>query len=236
LHSTKGSASGVVLKNARPDLDVYTSETYIEWWNSSGTRLKATPPTNGVALTSATRHAFFTILFEWNAKTPDTTMESNDTKLWERSTGELISSFTQTATKKFGSSQRGEHTAMKTERIVKAKLDRDGKLRSKGRILQPRVDMSRLDSAAAFAPDKDTPILTAREVASFRRVAPKAVDPLGIRKRLKMSQTAFAHVFGVSLRTVQEWEQHRRRPAGAARTLLQVIDREPDAVRRAIGF
>jgi DNA-binding transcriptional regulator YiaG len=126
---------------------------------------------------------------------------------------------------------------MKTARIVKAKLEPDGRLRSNGRLVRPRVDRSRLDSAAARAADPDAPILTAREVASFRRVTPnKAINPLGVRKRLKMSQTAFAHVFGVSLRTVQEWEQHRRRPAGAARTLLQVIDREPDAVRRAIGF
>ncbi len=126
---------------------------------------------------------------------------------------------------------------MKSEHIVRAKRDRDGHLRSKGRILQPRVDKSRLDSPEAFVPDEDTPILTARELSQFRRVVPsKAVDPAAVRKRLKMSQAAFAHVFGVSLRTVQEWEQRRRRPAGAARALLQGLDREPDAVRRAIGL
>jgi DNA-binding transcriptional regulator YiaG len=126
---------------------------------------------------------------------------------------------------------------MKRKRIQQFILDRDGRLRSNGRIVHARVDKSRLNSAAAFAPDEDAPVLTAREIASFRRVKPpKAIDPRVVRKRLRMSQTAFAHVFGVSVRTVQEWEQHRRKPAGAARALLQVIDREPEAVRRAIGL
>ncbi len=125
----------------------------------------------------------------------------------------------------------------KIERIERVKLDSDGRLRSNGRVVHARVDRSRLNSPAAFEADEDAPVLTAREIASFRRVrSPKAIDPRTVRTRLRMSQTAFAHVFGVSVRTVQEWEQHRRKPAGAARALLLVIDREPDAVRRAIGL
>jgi putative transcriptional regulator len=49
-----------------------------------------------------------------------------------------------------------------------------------------------------------------------------------------MSQSQFAAYFGVSVRTVQEWEQGRAVPSGAARAFLTVIDREPDAVRRAL--
>jgi DNA-binding transcriptional regulator YiaG len=125
----------------------------------------------------------------------------------------------------------------KSERIERATLGADGRLRSNGRIVLPRVDNARLDVDAAAAPDDDTPILTSKELASFRRVKPvEALDPSLVRRRLKMSQAAFAHVFGVSVRTVQEWEQRRRKPAGAARALLQVIDREPEAVRRAIGL
>jgi len=125
----------------------------------------------------------------------------------------------------------------KIERIERVRLDRDGRLRSNGRIAHARADRSRLNSPAAFTPDEDTPVLTAREIASFRRVKPpKAIDTRIVRKRLRMSQTAFAQIFGVRVRTVQEWEQRRRRPAGAARALLQVIDREPEAVRRAIGL
>lgn len=125
----------------------------------------------------------------------------------------------------------------KIERIERVKLDRDGRLKSNGRIVRARVDRSRLSRPAAFEADEDAPVLTAREIAAFRHVKPlKAVDPGAVRKRLRMSQTAFAQVFGVSVRTVQEWEQHRRKPAGAARVLLQVIDREPDVVRRVIGL
>ena len=50
-----------------------------------------------------------------------------------------------------------------------------------------------------------------------------------------MSQDRFAHAFGLPKRTVQDWEQGRRQPEGAARVLLKVIKREPDAVRRSLA-
>ena len=60
------------------------------------------------------------------------------------------------------------------------------------------------------------------------------IDTARIRKKIKMSRSQFAAYFGVSVRTVQEWEQGRVVPSGAARAFLIVIDREPDAVRRAL--
>ena len=63
---------------------------------------------------------------------------------------------------------------------------------------------------------------------------PREIDTARIRKKIKMSQSQFAAYFGVSVRTVQEWEQGRVVPSGAARAFLTVIDREPDAVRRAL--
>jgi len=62
-----------------------------------------------------------------------------------------------------------------------------------------------------------------------------AVDVKAVRARLGMSQAAFAEAFGVSAATVRNWEQGRRAPRGPARVLLQVIDREPEAVRRALA-
>ena len=50
-----------------------------------------------------------------------------------------------------------------------------------------------------------------------------------------MSQMEFAEHFGVSVRTVQDWEQGRRVPSGASRAFLMVIDREPEAVQRALA-
>jgi putative transcriptional regulator len=63
---------------------------------------------------------------------------------------------------------------------------------------------------------------------------PDDIDVKAIRRRLQMSQAAFAAHFAVELRTVQNWEQGQRRPEGPARVLLQVIDREPEAIMRAL--
>lgn len=65
--------------------------------------------------------------------------------------------------------------------------------------------------------------------------APEVVDVRVIRRRLNLSQEAFARTFGVPKRTIQDWEQGRRQPEGAARVLLKVIEREPDAVKRALA-
>jgi len=43
-----------------------------------------------------------------------------------------------------------------------------------------------------------------------------------------LSQSAFAGLMGVSLRTVQEWEQGRREPSGPAKTLLRIAEQHPD--------
>ncbi len=51
-----------------------------------------------------------------------------------------------------------------------------------------------------------------------------------IRERTGLSQAKFAVLLGVSVRTLQEWEQGRRAPSGAARTLLMVAARNPQAL------
>jgi len=63
---------------------------------------------------------------------------------------------------------------------------------------------------------------------------PDEIEMARIRKKIHMSQSHFAAYIGVSVRTIQEWEQGRVVPSGAARAFLTVIDREPDAVRRAL--
>lgn len=52
----------------------------------------------------------------------------------------------------------------------------------------------------------------------------------GIRERTGMSQAKFAGLLGVSVRTLQDWEQGRRSPSGAARTLLLIAAKNPDAI------
>ena len=63
---------------------------------------------------------------------------------------------------------------------------------------------------------------------------PDEIDTARIRGKIHMSQSQFAAYIGVSVRTLQEWEQGRVVPSGAARAFLTVIDREPEAVRRAL--
>ena len=51
-----------------------------------------------------------------------------------------------------------------------------------------------------------------------------------IRARTGLSQSEFAQLIGVSVRTLQEWEQGRRAPSGPARTLLELAHRNPKAL------
>jgi putative transcriptional regulator len=62
----------------------------------------------------------------------------------------------------------------------------------------------------------------------------EAPDPKAIRERLGLSQSRFALIIGVSVRTLQNWEQGRREPEGPAKALLRVVDREPQAVLHAL--
>jgi putative transcriptional regulator len=60
-------------------------------------------------------------------------------------------------------------------------------------------------------------------------VLPKT-DVRKLRERLNLSQEAFSTRYFLPLRTVQDWEQHRREPSEAARVLLFAIDRDANAV------
>ena len=59
-------------------------------------------------------------------------------------------------------------------------------------------------------------------------------DPKAIRERLGLSQSRFAAIIGVSIRTLQNWEQGRREPEGPAKALLRVVDKQPEAVLQAL--
>ncbi len=64
---------------------------------------------------------------------------------------------------------------------------------------------------------------------------PSAKHILALRKRMKLSRRKFADRFGLDARAVQDWEQGRRVPGRAARVLLTVIDRDPEAVVRVLS-
>ena len=75
------------------------------------------------------------------------------------------------------------------------------------------------------------------DVADVRinRIDLGAVDAKSIRKKLHLTQDAMASMLGTSASGYRKWEQGQRQPSGAARTLLQVMDREPEAVLRALS-
>ena len=56
--------------------------------------------------------------------------------------------------------------------------------------------------------------------------------PQAIRAKLQLSQSAFAGLMGVSLRTVQDWEQGRRKPSGPAVALLRIAEQKPEIFKQ----
>ena len=110
------------------------------------------------------------------------------------------------------------------------------------RKLQGKTNWSKVKSltekqvSAAAKSDPDAKPLTRAQLKKFKRVhPPKEIDVKAIREKLHVSQKEFASYFGVSLRTIQEWEQHRRTPTTIARNFLKVIDKAPKAVLKALA-
>ena len=69
------------------------------------------------------------------------------------------------------------------------------------------------------------------KAGTFARTTQVSVtEALQARTRMDLSQSQFAKLMGVSVRTLQEWEQGRKQPTGAARTLLRVAVRTPEAL------
>jgi len=73
------------------------------------------------------------------------------------------------------------------------------------------------------------------ELPSYEVAVPEPVDVVKLRRRFGLSQAAFARAFGLDVTALHAWEQGRRRPDRAARVLLAVIAREPQAVLRALA-
>ncbi len=111
---------------------------------------------------------------------------------------------------------------MKTVRI---KID----LRARGAKRVGRIDAKRVDatSEADIAKHKATDDADAmRDAGRYAR---------RVRSRLGFSQAEFAKRIDVSLDTIRNWEQGKRRPTGAAKALLRVLDKAPEAALAALS-
>jgi putative transcriptional regulator len=73
------------------------------------------------------------------------------------------------------------------------------------------------------------------DLPSYTLTVPEHVDVAKLRRRLGLSQSGFARTFGLDVTALHAWEQGRRRPDRAARVLLAVIAKEPQAVLRALA-
>jgi len=67
-----------------------------------------------------------------------------------------------------------------------------------------------------------------------RRIVIGSSGVRAIRERTNLSQSEFARLIGVSVKTLQNWEQDRRRPTGPAAALLTIISHEPQLAVKAI--
>jgi putative transcriptional regulator len=97
-----------------------------------------------------------------------------------------------------------------------------------------RIDLSTVDATTEEdirrqmiedGEDPNAPLPDYRPVPNVQR----------IRDKLSMSQEAFAATIGVPVATVRNWEQRRTGIAPAARTLLRILEREPEAALRALA-
>jgi putative transcriptional regulator len=87
-----------------------------------------------------------------------------------------------------------------------------------------RVDATTEDEIAAQAAADDAEAMG--DAAAYAR---------RVRRKVGLSQVAFARRIGVPVDTVRNWEQGKRAPQGPARALLRIIDRAPDAALAALG-
>ena len=79
--------------------------------------------------------------------------------------------------------------------------------------------------------DPDNPPMTPEELARMRHVP----QPRRIRERLGLTQEQFAERFEIPLGTLRDWEQRVSEPDRSARTLLCVIEQDPEAVVNALA-
>ena len=72
------------------------------------------------------------------------------------------------------------------------------------------------------------------KAAPSRRFVVTAPDAKAVREQIGLSQSEFARLMRVSVKTLQNWEQHRRNPTGPASALLKIMSSAPDVALRSL--
>jgi putative transcriptional regulator len=92
-----------------------------------------------------------------------------------------------------------------------------------------RIDSARVDATT----ENDIVLQSAKDEAEALLDAAKFARR--VRKRLGLSQTEFSQRINVSLETIRNWEQGKRYPTGAAKALLKILDKAPEAALNALN-
>jgi len=178
------------------------------------------------------------IAYGWNGKTNGKTMAKSISTRSAKSKAASSSHRLRGAAKQSGSSRCVKPMPRKSGDTVSISADA-------GRVVKidwAKVDATNETDVARHAKQDNSPTPSDRQWqrmvkgSSVALVPPTTVDVRGIRERLHLSQSEFAARFGFTTAAIQQWEQGRRLPHGPARVLLAIIDREPNAVRRALAM
>lgn len=94
---------------------------------------------------------------------------------------------------------------------------------------------ARFDRLFTSLHDVRAHVATGRFAGRVSKVAVEADDIRALRERSGMTQQQFAAAFGIGLGTLQKWERGERRPSGAAKSLLRVMQTNLPAVFGALG-
>lgn len=81
---------------------------------------------------------------------------------------------------------------------------------------------------------KEAKAIARGEAPASRRTEVKPLDVKAVREQIGLSQSEFARLMRVSIKTVQNWEQHHRNPTGPAAALLKIVLTAPDVALKAL--
>jgi putative transcriptional regulator len=83
---------------------------------------------------------------------------------------------------------------------------------------------------------KEAKAISSGEVKASRRFDVAPTDVKTVREKIGLSQSEFARLMRVSIKTLQNWEQHRRNPTGPAAALLRIVSTAPEMALRTLNF
>ncbi len=102
----------------------------------------------------------------------------------------------------------------------------------------PQADLARIDAtteAEIAAYEREDGAAGFEWTAAKVTPRPPVPDVRAIRQQFGMSREIFSKTFGLDIRAIEAWEQHRREPDRAARILLAVIAESPEVVKSAVA-